>query len=271
MGEGAGNMMNDAILRGFLRVKGWLPPGKPRFWHWAGLWLVVAPAVVMVTEAGVPVAGNYSAILAAAPGAEMPARAADLVLRANGAQMVQTTVGVVKAAVGVNPAAVLAVVGSVAESAPSMAATAAGAATALEPHLAVAIARAAAASAPGEAGPIVAAVCRAAPDEYLEVALAVAREAPGADRDILTGVVAALPELKPAIDERVASQAGRAILAGVVLAEISRHGRPAPLRSSGDLVNGRATVVLPTMDEDTGEKDASGLDGVTQPQNFAAP
>ena len=236
--------------------------------------ILMLMALVPRAVAGLPKGDSFSAILATVPGAEMPKRAAELVLQAQVAQLGVTTVGVVKAAVGMNPAAVLAVVGSVAEAVPAMAATASGTAAALQPHLAVAIARAASASAPGMAGPIVAAVCRVAPADYRGVSLAVVREAPGSDQAILAGLAEAIPAFKGEIERWVAEN--KEVRVGPALAEVAAADRVSQLLSPGGLSertgdHGRALANQPTLEAATGESGDSFGDGVTQPKNVAAP
>jgi len=226
---------------------------------------------VTVSGAEMPKGGNYSAILVATPAAEMPERAAELVLQASGAQLAPKTVDVVKAAVGLNPAAVLAVVGSVVESVPSMAATVAETAVTLEPHMAVAIARAAAASAPGGAESIVAAVCRVVPSDYQDVALSVIMAAPGSDRAILAGVAAAIPELKPTIEEQIAECDGKSLRAGPILVVVAAKASAAdllvPERRLGG-VHGRTKPTLPELDKMAGI--SAGV-VTARPENVAQP
>jgi hypothetical protein len=159
-------------------------------------------ALALVSRAGDPPAVNpYLTVLSMTTQAELPAKAADLVAQAKAKEQQQTTKNVVKAAVGLNPAAAAVTVGSIAQTTPTMAAVAAGTAAGLVPNQAAAIARAAAAAAPQQAGKIVEAVCRVLPADYFEVAEAVADVAPGAGREILAGVSAAIPALKEPIDK----------------------------------------------------------------------
>ena len=223
---------------------------------------------------GVPKGDNFSAVLAAVPGAEMPKRAAELVFQAEAAKLGPTTVSVVKAAVGLNPAAVLAVVGSVSEVVPSMAATASGTAASLQPHQAVAIARAASASSPKMAGPIVEAVCRAAPADYRDVSLAVVREVPGSDQAILAGLAEAIPAFKGEIEKCVAKS--KEVRVEPVLEEVAVADSVAQLLAPVDHTeraggHGRVPANLPSLEAATGEAGNSGGNGVTQPNNVAVP
>ncbi len=163
--------------------------------------VAVLLALTLVSRAGdTPKPNPFLAVLSTTTQAELPSKAADLVAQADAKQQQQTTIDVVKAAVGLNPAAAAAIVGCIAQKTPAMAAVAAGTAAGLVPGQAVAIARAAAAAAPQQAGKIVEAICRVVPAAYAEVAEAVAEVVPGAAREILAGVSAAIPALKGPID-----------------------------------------------------------------------
>ena len=101
-------------------------------------------ALTLVSRAGdTPKANPFLAVLSTTTQAELPAKAADLVAQADARQREQTTVDVVKAAGGLNPAAAAVIVGSIARTTPEMAALAAGTAVGLVPYQAAAIARAA--------------------------------------------------------------------------------------------------------------------------------
>ena len=143
------------------------------------------------------------------------------------------------------------------ETAPTVAATAAG----LQPKQIKLIAQAAAAAAPAQAGEIVKAVCKVAPAAYREVALAVAEVAPKAAKEILAGLSEALPVLKEPIAEAVASSKGQLAVAPVIdriapsatpLASVTPAlTAPAPLRGptiGGPYVpySGTATNVPPS-------------------------
>ena len=169
---------------------------------------VVLATVAQLTAGDTPGANPFFGVLSTATLAELPARSADLVVQADSKTCLETTINVVKAAVGLNPAAAPAIVGSIAQQKPEAAAVAAGTAAALVPNQAVAIARAAAAAAPSEAGKIVEAVCHAVPGAYQAVANAVAEVAPGAGKDILSGVSAGVPALKDAINKVLLSYKG---------------------------------------------------------------
>jgi hypothetical protein len=158
-----------------------------------------------------PQANSINEALAAVPAAELPAKAADLVLHVRARDWHATTVSVVNSAVGINPVAAPAIVGAIARAVPNMASVAAGAAAELQPKQAAAIAKAAAAAAPSKAGKIVTAVCRAVPNEYRNIAAAVAQVVPGAEREIVQAVAAALPGLKPAIDSTLAGYGGNVV------------------------------------------------------------
>ena len=153
--------------------------------------------------------------------AGMPAKAAELVSQADSKNRLETTINVVKAAVGLNPPAAAAIVGTIAQSTPKMASLAAATAVMLVPNQAIAIARAAAAAAPSEAGKIVEAVCRVVPNAYKAVANAVAGVAPDAGKAILAGISAAIPELRESISKVLASYNGGNSSVSDVLNQVS--------------------------------------------------
>ncbi len=148
-------------------------------------------------------ANPYSAKLSAVPAGEMPAKAAEVVKAASAKQREATTVSVVKAAVGLNPAAAPSIVGAISRSVPEMAPTAAATAAAEQPAMAVAVARAASAAAREQTRRIVAAVCRAVPNQYREVANGVSETVIGANREILEGVSDSLPEYRDSINSNL--------------------------------------------------------------------
>jgi len=193
--------------------------------------VLVAVAMVMAVKVGAGENANrFMGALTAVTSAELPAKAGELVGAAEAKQLKQTTIEVVKAAVGLNPAAAPAIVGSIAKSVPSMAGTAAATAIGLVPDQAVAIARAAAAAAPTKAGAIVEAMCRVSPKSYQSIADAVSEVVPGAGKEILAGITAAIPNLKNIIDQTMAAYDGKipsvsAILTRVAAADIS-SGNP---------------------------------------------
>ena len=161
-------------------------------------------------------------VLTTVTSAELPAKAAELVASADSKNLKQTTIDVVKAAVGLNPAAAPAIVGSIAHSSPSMAATAASTAVTLVPNQLALIARAAAAAAPSQAGPIVEAICRVLPVNYQKAANAVAEVVPGAGKEILSGIVAAIPELKDSINQTLAGYNGKIPSVSTVLTQVAQ-------------------------------------------------
>jgi hypothetical protein len=155
-----------------------------------------------------PNANPFNEVLTAVPAAELPAKAADLVLQAKSRDRQSTTVNVVQGAVGINPAAAPAIVGAIARAVPDMASVAAAAAAAEQPKQASAIAKAAAAAAPSKAGKIVTAVCRAVPNEYRNIAVAVSQVVPAAGKEIVKAVAAARPDLKSGIESVLAGYGG---------------------------------------------------------------
>jgi hypothetical protein len=192
--------------------------------------------------------------LSTATAAELPAQAAELVKQAPAKNLTQTTIAVVKASVGLNPAAAPAIVGSIAHISPDMAGTAAATAVALVPDQAVAIAKAAAAAAPTQVGAIVEAICKVLPQGYKVVALAVAEVVPGADKEILRGIALAIPELNTAINQTLASGNGKIDSLNVVLAQIAQSqntagtvaaSTPAPLALPQGSGFGTSFVAVP--------------------------
>ena len=153
-------------------------------------------------------ANPFDKVLSAVPAAELPGKAADLVSQAKARDRKATTINVVKAALGINPAAAPAIVGAIARAVPEMAAVAAGAAAAEQPKQAAAIAKAAAAAAPSQAGAIVGAVCRAVPNQYQGIAIAVSQAAPDAGQEIINALTSAVPGLKPSIEKVLAGYGG---------------------------------------------------------------
>ena len=167
-------------------------------------------------------ANPFNETLATVPAAELPAKAADLVLQAKPRARQAATVNVVKSAVGINPAASPAIVGAIARAVPQMASAAASAAASEQPKQASAIAKAAAAAAPAKAGQIVFAVCRAVPNEYQAIAAAVSQAVPGASKEIVEAVAAALPNLKVAIEKTIAGYGGNVASVADTLAQAAR-------------------------------------------------
>lgn len=188
--------------------------------------------IILMLGLGTLLAFNFSAvaadktaspslsILKSVPLAELPGKAATLVAAANADTRFQTAVDVVKSAIGLNPAAAPAVVGSIASGTPEVAPVVAAIAATLLPKQAAILAQTAAAAAPKQAGKIVEAVCRVVPDAYKAVAQAVAEAVPGASKEILAGVASAIPSLKDAINNALAIYKGTTPSVNTVLARI---------------------------------------------------
>jgi len=216
--------------------------------------LVMAVAMVATAKlrAGDTLPANpFFGTLSTVSPAELPAKSAELVSQADSKNRLETTVNVVKAAVGLNPAAAAAIVGTIAQSTPEMASVAAATAVALVPDQAVAIAHAAAAAAPSEAGKIVEAVCRVVPNAYQAVANTVAGVAPGAGKAILAGISAAIPALQEPIGKVLVSYNGANPSVSDVLGQVSPvatmtglNGLPANMMPVSGL-NGIAVAVTP--------------------------
>jgi len=182
---------------------------------------ILLAAALAANAAETPVSASLS-ILKSVPSAELPGRAAALVAAADAKSQVQTTVDVVKAAIGLNPAAASAIVASIAASTPDMAAVAAATAASQLPKQAEILAQAAAAAAPKQAGKIVEAVSQVVPQAYQAVAQAVAEVVPSAAKEILAGIAAALPNLKDSITTALAAYKGATPAVSQILAQLPR-------------------------------------------------
>ncbi|HXI70582.1 MAG TPA: hypothetical protein VNN22_09545 [Verrucomicrobiae bacterium] len=245
--------------------------------------LTCAAVLVLITAVNVRAAdpaGPIMAVLSGATAVELPAKAAQLVSQADAKNLKPTTVAVVKAAVGLNPAAAAAIVGSIAQKTPEMAATAAATAVSLVPNQAVAIARAAAAAAPAQAGRIVESVCRVLPAAYQKVANAVAEVAPGAGKEILTAISAAIPALKAPIAQALAASKGNVPSVSAVLEQVAaavptatlptlaQSGLPSPM-VAGPPHPGNPYVPIPVVHNNIDP--GSGGDVPTGGRDYAAP
>jgi hypothetical protein len=219
-----------------------------------------------------PKTNPLSEALSAAPALELPAKTADLVLRAKARDRSLTTRNAVKGAVRINPNAAPAIVGAVARAVTDMAPTAAGVAAAERPEQASAIAKAAAAAAPSQAGKIVAAVCRSVPKEYRNVAVVVAQAAPGEREAILHAVASALPDLAPTINKALAGSAGSALSIASVL-EVSSSASAPILAGATPEVRGPAVGPPFAPLTTTPSTVTPGSSGLTPPggRNYARP
>lgn len=183
-------------------------------------------------------------VLSTVKAAELPGKASELVVKAEAKNLKQTTIDVVKAAVGLNPAAAPAIVGSIAQASPAMAATACATAVALVPDQELLIARAAAAACPAKAGAIVEAICAVWPADYQKVAEAVAEVVPGAAKQILAGVSTAIPGLKNTIDQTLASYQGAIPSVSTVLTQVSQNQ---PLAAVTPVFSGNQSAPKPGL------------------------
>ena len=204
--------------------------------------LVLSVAFLVATHSfakDAPKANSFSETLTAVKAAELPAKAAELVLNAKSRDRGATTVEVIQAAVGINPAAAPALVGAIARSVPDMASIAAGAAAAEQPKQAAAIAKAAAAAAPSRARRIVIAVCRAVPNEYRNIGIAVAEAVPGSNKDILNAIASALPDLRLSISQALVASPGNVLSVADTLDQAARlaRTRTASSAASGTLAS----------------------------------
>ncbi len=239
--------------------------------------------------ADAPKANPYTKVLSAVPAAELPAKAADVVLQAKPADREATTVQVVKAAVAINPAAAPAIVGAVARAVPEMASVAAGAVAAEQPKQARAIAKAAAAAAPAHAAPVVEAVCRAVPKQYQAVAIAVSQAVPSANKEIVKAVGLALPEMKPSLERALAASGGNVVSVGQTLTQAAQiapsgsasgpasaiaNNAPTSSRLPGGVLSGGPVVgppYIPLTDTPTNVSPGTSGEVPTGGRNYAAP
>ena len=235
--------------------------------------------MVIAADAGDKAVSSPSlSVLSKVASAELPGKAAALVAKADARNQKQTTVDVVKTAIGLNPAAAPLVVGSIAQASPEMAAIASATAAYLVTNQVLLIAKAAAAAAPAKAGEIVEALCHVLPANYQEIANAVAEVVPGAGKDILAGIAMAIPELKNAIYQTLANYGGRIPSVNLVLTQVSQiqnskiqatlaSGLPASLPARGPSQGG---PFIPLSGTPTQTTPSSG--GVTpNPVNYSAP
>jgi len=160
--------------------------------------LAVSPAALASNSSDV------TKSLAGATALELPAKSAALVAKAAAADKHDLTVAVVKAAIGLNPSAAVAIVSTVAHENPAMAPLAAVTAATLQHQRIAQFARAAAAGAPSEAAKIVAALIKEFPQDYGAIAIAAAQGAPEAGREILAVVADYVPALQSAVNGTVA-------------------------------------------------------------------
>ena len=206
--------------------------------------LVMAVALVATAKlrAGdTPHANPFFGTLSTVSPAELPAKSAELVSQAGSKNRLETTADVVKAAVGLNPAAAAAIVGTIAKSTPDMASVAAATAVALVPNQAISIAHAAAAAAPSEAGKIVEAVCRVVPNAFKAVANTVAGVAPGEGKAILAGISAAIPALQEPIGKALAASNVANPSVSYVLGQVSPIAAASYASSAGSPVSAAPT------------------------------
>ncbi len=223
----------------------------------AAITLVGLGLVFSGFAAAVPNVNELAETLSHGPWAELPMRVVAVVRHAKAHDRRETTIVAVKAALGINPAAATAVVGTIARMVPNMAAVAAETAAAEDPKQAPEIALAAAAGAHSSAiaGEIVTGVCRVAPTQYASVALAVAEAVPGAGKEILLGLEIAQPDLKLSIDQVLVAYQGHVPSVGLVLVQASGTAAH-PIEKAKDNGNGGTPP---------------GLDGVVPPGQGGTP
>ena len=192
-----------------------------------------------------PKVNPFKQVLSSVPAAELPAQAADLVLKANSQEQATITADVVRAAVGLKPAAAPAIVAAIAKKVPDMAPVAAGVAATEQPKQAAAIAKAAAAAAPEQVRGIVLAVCRAVPNEYRSIAAAVSKALPNASEKILDAVASAFPELRLYIRQTLVAYGGNVASVPAVLDQAARLTQQATTTASPNLTMSPRAPVNP--------------------------
>ncbi len=218
----------------------------------------------------------YLGVLSTTAPAELPGKAGELIAQADAKNIRQTTIDVVKAAVGLNPAAATAIVGSIAQLSPKMAGLAAATAISLVPNQETSIARAAAAAAPKQAGSIVEAICRLLPSDYQKVADTVSEVVPGSGKEILAGISAAMPQLKDLINQVLASYNGNIPSVSAILGQVaqaaSATGTAALASGSPSLPRG-PSVGPPTIPISGSQPSPinPGSGGVTPVPGYASP
>ncbi|MCU0786217.1 MAG: hypothetical protein MUF81_19655 [Verrucomicrobia bacterium] len=227
--------------------------------------------------AAAPKTNPFKELLITVPAAELPAKAAQLVVEARTREREARTISVVKAAVDINPAAAPAIVSAIARRVPDMAAVAAGTAAAEQPKQASIIAKAAAAAAPSKAGNIVEAVCRAVPNEYRTIAVAVSEAVPNAGKDILNAVASARPDLKPAVIRTLAGYQGVVPVASTIsqIQPLPSAVQPVPTTSTPFVMGVRGPAVgppyIPLSNTPTNINPGTSGDVPTGGRNYAAP
>lgn len=209
----------------------------------------VLSAALLVTSMAfgkdAPRTNPFKQVLSSVPAAELPAQAAELVFQAKGEDQAATTTDVVKAAVGLKPAAAPAIVAAIAKKVPDMAAVSAGVAATEQPKQAAAIAKAAAAAAPDQTREIVLAVCRAVPSDYRNVAVAVSKAVPSASDKILGAVASGFPELKPYIQQTLVAYGGNVPSVSSVLDQAVRLTQTTTVSSPALAMSPRTTANTP--------------------------
>jgi hypothetical protein len=238
--------------------------------------LAVILSINFTASASELVASPSLSILKSAKLAELPGKAAELVAAADAKSQGVTTTDVVKAAIGLNPAAAATIVGSISATTPEMAAVAAGTAAGLLPKQAPAIAQAAVAAAPKQICEIIQAVCRVAPDSYRKITVAIEEIAPKESREILTCLAAALPQLNEGITNALATCGDKAPSVEVILARVDSStvsllaaGTPASVTPRVHPVPGPGYIPQPTTPVilDPGQNSAVPTGG----RNYANP
>ncbi|MGD1084340.1 MAG: hypothetical protein ABSA47_06240 [Verrucomicrobiota bacterium] len=189
---------------------------------------------------------DYTKLLASASVVEMPAQAASLVTHAAKDSQKDVTAAVVKAAVGLNSSAAVAIVGAVARANPDMASTAAVTAASLQAKQIGLIASAAAVAAPSQAANIVDAMIKASPSDYAVIAISASKAVPSAGRQILAVVAKYVPALQAGLDKALTAFSATDVLpVADILTQVNN-----------DIVDGRTTVAVTSTASTSSPADA---------------
>lgn len=132
---------------------------------------------------------------------ELPAKAASIVAAATEDRQELVAISVLQAAVVLKPATARAVVGAISKAVPRLAPVVAAGAAHAQPKEAPFVAWAAAAAAPAQVSQIVFAVCSQTPRQFRNVAFAAATAVRHSDAQILEAISAAIPSVKPTIEQ----------------------------------------------------------------------
>lgn len=156
----------------------------------AALSCLAAPSALAISEADVL---TIKKAVATVPGAEISAKAAQLVAQAADKDRKEVALITVREVASKRPGAIIPVIGAIAKAAPEVSVSVAEEAVKLVDYLAPEIAKAAAAGAPAHADKIAAATAKMAPKSATKVTLYVASVVPDQALKVVETVVAMVP------------------------------------------------------------------------------